>query len=372
VVVGHWVELPTICLVFCLSISIKFVATGSIYVRVEFLSVMETFKLEIDLMQPLQVRLVECKLVLLALMWMQHDENQQSNIPVDYSSPLLVDNSEWRDRSFATPDVEHFRKVSNTARIGAWDEMILLRLSHYITPHVNCLYDASFYALVVIAMHLIDAELKGIFVNSSDQYFARRLVYESFEILDKHQFGDNLKFGDEIYFTGIEEKDSLKWGMLLNYLSFKLAALGEFIMGTSDIDDEVDNEYDDLDEIEREEFDRKYERLPADYFQCKPYIEKCTDRSELLSRLVQRVVYYLFVGKEYNASRLDEIMSIPVTIRSTVTFQSNLAIATYRIGYFITASGIEEWADGKNWFLCKAFSSLMPFYNRGKKDAAGL
>lgn len=73
---------------------------------------METFKLEIDSMRSLQSRFVKCKLVMLALMWMQHDEDQQRVGSPDYSSPLLVDNSEWWDRN-GGPDVEHFRKVSN-------------------------------------------------------------------------------------------------------------------------------------------------------------------------------------------------------------------------------------------------------------------
>ena len=336
---------------------------------------MEPFKLEIDSMRwakplrrrSLQSRFVKCKLVMLALMWMQHDEDQQRIGSADYSSPLLVDNSEWWDRN-GGPDVEDFRKVSNTVRIGAWDEVMLLRLVDLLSPNPTCLHDASYYALVAIAMYLVDGELEGKFINPADQYFARRIVYQSLQTVGGKYFNGT----DSFSLTGIEDSDSLMWGLALHYLGLEIAAVGGFGMGNSDIDEKIEDFLSGMDDVERAEFDIELGFLPDGYFQCKPYIEKWTDRTVLLSKLIHRVVYYVFVGHGYDANRLDEIMSIPFNSRVSTTFQSFLVAAVYRIGYFITNSGVEEWQEGRNWLLYQAFSNLLPFYERGRKDGAKL
>ena len=327
---------------------------------------MGTFKLEIDPQGLLQSKFVKCKLVLLALMWMQYDEDQHRVESADYSSPLFVDNSEWWDRN-GGPDVEHFRKVSNTARIGAWDEVMSLRLVNALSPNPTCLHDASYFALVAIAMYLVDGELEGRFINSTDQYFARRIAYQSLKTLGEKYFSGT----DSFSLTGIEDKDHLMWGLALHYLALEIAAMGGYGMGNSDIDEDgIEYFLDNMDDVERAEVDIELGFLPDGYFQCKPYIEKWTDRTVLLSRLVHRVVYYIFVGHGYDPNCLNEIMSIPFNSRASTTFQSLLVAAVYRVGHFITNRGVEEWQSGRNWFLREAFYNLLPFYDRGRKDAA--
>ena len=328
---------------------------------------METFKLEVDIARSFKSRFIKCKLVLLALMWMQYDEDQHGDGSANYSSPLFVDNSEWWDRNGGS-DVEHFRKVSNTARIGAWDEVMSLCLVDLLSPNPTCLHDASYSALVAILMHLVDNELEGRFINSTDQYFARKIAYQSLKTLGEKYFIGT----DSFSLTGIEDSDNLMWGFALHYLALEIAAVGGFGMGNSDIDDKIEDFLEGMNDVERAEFDIELGFLPDGYFQCKPYIEKLTDRTVLLSKLIHRVVYYVSVGHGYDANRLDEIMSIPFNSRVFTTFQSLLVAAVYRIGYFITTSGVEEWQEGKNWLLYQAFSNLLPFYERGRKDGAKL
>jgi hypothetical protein len=59
-----------------------------------------------------------CKLMLLALMWIQSDEDSQNQLTSDYSSSLRVENLTWLGETSVGEDVEHFCDVSNTTRIG--------------------------------------------------------------------------------------------------------------------------------------------------------------------------------------------------------------------------------------------------------------
>lgn len=329
---------------------------------------METFKLEVDIARSFKSRFIKCKLVLLALMWMQYDEDQHGDGSANYSSPLFVDNSEWWDRNGGS-DVEHFRKVSNTARIGAWDEVMSLCLVDLLSPNPTCLHDASYSALVAILMYLVDNELEGRFINSTDQYFARKIAYQSLKTLGEKYFIGT----DSFSLTGIEDGDPLMWGLALHYLALEVVAIGDFGMANSDIDEEgIEDFLDNMDDVERAEFNIQLGFLPDGYFQVLPYVEKWTDRTAVLSRLIHRIVYYIFVGHRYDANCLNEIMSIPFNSRVPTTFQSLLVAAVYRVGYFITNRGVEEWQESRNWFLYEAFSNLLPFYNRGRKDAAEL
>ncbi|OKH20732.1 hypothetical protein NIES593_17930 [Hydrococcus rivularis NIES-593] len=120
-----------------------------------------------------------CKLMLLALMWIQFDEDSQNQLTPDYSSPLQVENLTWLGETSVGEDVEHFCDVSNTARIGVWGEILELKLVDLIADLPTCLHDASWFALLAITMMLVDKELEGICVHPQDEYFARTIALES-------------------------------------------------------------------------------------------------------------------------------------------------------------------------------------------------
>ncbi|MBE9003938.1 hypothetical protein IQ259_02545 [Fortiea sp. LEGE XX443] len=120
-----------------------------------------------------------CKLMLLALMWIQFDEDSQNQLTPDYSSPLQVENLTWLGETSVAEEVEHFCDVSNTARIGVWREILELKLVDLIADLPTCLHDASWFALLAITMMLVDKELEGICVHPQDEYFARTLALES-------------------------------------------------------------------------------------------------------------------------------------------------------------------------------------------------
>ncbi|OCQ93404.1 hypothetical protein BCD64_00435 [Nostoc sp. MBR 210] len=120
-----------------------------------------------------------CKLMLLALMWIQFDEDSQNQLTPDYSSPLQVENLTWLGETSVGEEVEHFCDVSNTARIGVWGEILELKLVDLIADLPTCLHDASWFALLAITMMLVDKELDGICVHPQYEYFARTLALES-------------------------------------------------------------------------------------------------------------------------------------------------------------------------------------------------
>ncbi|MDM9384631.1 hypothetical protein QUB80_28595 [Chlorogloeopsis sp. ULAP01] len=120
-----------------------------------------------------------CKLMLLALMWIQFDEDSQNQLTPDYSSPLQVENLTWLGETSVGEEVEHFCDVSNTARIGVWGDILELKLVDLIADLPTCLHDASWFALLAITMMLVDKELEGICVHPQDEYFARTLALES-------------------------------------------------------------------------------------------------------------------------------------------------------------------------------------------------
>lgn len=124
-----------------------------------------------------------CKLILLALMWIQSDEDSQSQLAPDYSSPLRVENLTWLGETYVGEDVEHFCDVSNTTRIGVWGEILELKLVDLVTNLPTCLHDASWYALLVITMMLVDLELDGVYLHPQDKYFARSIALDSLEQL---------------------------------------------------------------------------------------------------------------------------------------------------------------------------------------------
>ncbi|BAU04534.1 MULTISPECIES: hypothetical protein [Nostocales] len=120
-----------------------------------------------------------CKLMLLALMWIQFDEDSQNQLTPDYSSPLQVENLIWLGETSVGEEVEHFCDVYNTARIGVWEEILELKLVDLIADLPTCLHDASWFALLAITMMLVDKELDGICVHSQDEFFARTIALES-------------------------------------------------------------------------------------------------------------------------------------------------------------------------------------------------
>ncbi|RUR85350.1 hypothetical protein DSM107007_23850 [Nostoc sp. PCC 7120 = FACHB-418] len=117
--------------------------------------------------------------MLLALMWIQFDEDSQNQLTPDYSSPLQVENLTWLGETSVGEEVEHFCDVSNTARIGVWGEILELKLVDLVTDLPTCLHDASWFALLAITMMLVDKELDGICVHPQDEYFARTIALKS-------------------------------------------------------------------------------------------------------------------------------------------------------------------------------------------------
>ncbi|NMF63273.1 hypothetical protein DP113_34610 (plasmid) [Brasilonema octagenarum UFV-E1] len=119
-----------------------------------------------------------CKLILLALMWIQSDEDSQLSLTPDYSSPLQVENLTWLGETYVKEDVEHFCDVSNTVRIGVWGEILELKLVDLIADLPKSLHDASWFALLAINMMLVDKELNGVYVHPQDEYFARTIALD--------------------------------------------------------------------------------------------------------------------------------------------------------------------------------------------------
>ena len=132
-----------------------------------------------------------CKLILLALMWIQSDEDSRNQLTPDYSSPLQVENMTWLGETYVGEDVEHFCDVSNTVRIGVWVEILELKLVDLIADLPTCLHDASWYALLAITMMLVDKELDRMYVHPQNECFARSIALDSLA-----QLGDSyLAFG---------------------------------------------------------------------------------------------------------------------------------------------------------------------------------
>jgi hypothetical protein len=129
-------------------------------------------------------RVTTCKFIFLALMWLQSDEDKQTSLQDDYMSPLSIENSEWYEERYPDSDVEHFRDVSNTVRMGIWTLILQRELSDELDDLPTCLHDASRYALFGIAMMLVDKELEGVCLHPQDKYFARSTVLESLQLLD--------------------------------------------------------------------------------------------------------------------------------------------------------------------------------------------
>lgn len=119
-----------------------------------------------------------CKLILLALMWIQSDEDSQLSLTPDYSSPLQVENLTWLGETYVKEDVEHFCDVSNTVRIGVWGEILELKLVDFIADLPKSLHDASWFALLAINMMLVDKELNRRYVHPQDEYFARTVALD--------------------------------------------------------------------------------------------------------------------------------------------------------------------------------------------------
>lgn len=179
-----------------------------------------------------------CKLMLLALMWIQFDEDSQNQLTPDYSSPLQVENLTWLGETSVGEEVEHFCDVSNTARIGVWGEILELKLVDLIADLPTCLHDASWFALLAITMMLVDKELEGICVNPQDEYFARTLALESLADLSDSYLAKGHPYLD--FPLSLEDAKSL---LPVNKKQELEIELEKFIVNTyeHDFDDEAPN-----------------------------------------------------------------------------------------------------------------------------------
>jgi hypothetical protein len=148
-----------------------------------------------------------CKLVLLALMWIQGDEDNQRSLSAEYSSPLRVENSTWLENTHAEEDIEHFRDVSNTVRMGIWLEVLQQRLLDTVSDLPTCLHDASLYALLAINLMLVDKELDGVYVHPQNEYFARAIAYETLSQLGNSEMTRGCPYMD--FPLSLEEAKSL-------------------------------------------------------------------------------------------------------------------------------------------------------------------
>ncbi|MBD2613970.1 hypothetical protein H6G94_22280 [Nostoc punctiforme FACHB-252] len=179
-----------------------------------------------------------CKLILLALMWIQFDEDSQNQLTPDYSSPLQVENLTWLGETSVGEEVEHFCDVSNTARIGVWGEILELKLVDLIADLPTCLHDASWFALLAITMMLVDKELEGICVHPQDEYFARTLALESLADLGDSYLAKGHPYLD--FPLSLEDAQSL---LPVNRKQELEIELEKFIVNTyeHDFDDEAPN-----------------------------------------------------------------------------------------------------------------------------------
>ncbi|MBD2497285.1 hypothetical protein [Nostoc sp. FACHB-280] len=179
-----------------------------------------------------------CKLMLLALMWIQFDEDSQNQLTPDYSSPLQVENLMWLGETYVGEEVEHFCDVSNTARIGVWREILELKLVDLIADLPTCLHDASWFALLAITMMLVDKELDGICVHPQDEYFARSLALESLADLSDSYLAKGHPYLD--FPLSLEDAKSL---LPVNRKQELKIELKKFIIDTyeNDFDDEAPN-----------------------------------------------------------------------------------------------------------------------------------
>lgn len=179
-----------------------------------------------------------CKLMLLALMWIQFDEDSQNQLTPDYSSPLQVENLTWLGETYVGEEVEHFCDVSNTARIGVWREILELKLVDLIADLPTCLHDASWFALLAITMMLVDKELEGICVHPQDEYFARTLALESLADLSDSYLAKGHPYLD--FPLSLEDAKSL---LPVNRKQELEIELEKFIVNTyeHDFDDEAPN-----------------------------------------------------------------------------------------------------------------------------------
>ncbi|MBD2212770.1 hypothetical protein H6G27_23265 [Nostoc linckia FACHB-104] len=179
-----------------------------------------------------------CKLILLALMWIQFDEDSQNQLTPDYSSPLQVENLTWLGETSVGEEVEHFCDVSNTARIGVWGEILELKLVDLIADLPTCLHDASWFALLAITMMLVDKELDGICVHIQDEYFARTLTLDSLADLGDSYLAKGHPYLD--FPLSLEDAKSL---LPVNRKQELEIELEKFIINTYeyDFDDEAPN-----------------------------------------------------------------------------------------------------------------------------------
>ncbi|MBD2468928.1 hypothetical protein [Nostoc sp. FACHB-145] len=179
-----------------------------------------------------------CKLMLLALMWIQFDEDSQNQLTPDYSSPLQVENLTWLGETSVGEEVEHFCDVSNTARIGVWGEILELKLIDLIADLPTCLHGASWFALLAITMMLVDKELERICVHPQDEYFARTLALESLADLGDSYLAKGHPYLD--FPLSLEDAQSL---LPVNRKQELEIELEKFIVNTyeHDFDDEAPN-----------------------------------------------------------------------------------------------------------------------------------
>ncbi|MBD6615411.1 hypothetical protein FNW02_06020 [Komarekiella sp. 'clone 1'] len=183
-----------------------------------------------------------CKLILLALMWIQSDEDSQNQLTSDYSSSLRVENLTWLGETSVGEDVEHFCDVSNTTRIGVWGEILELKLVDLIADLPTCLHDASWFALLAITMMLVDKELDRVCVHPQDEYFSRTIALESLVYLGYSYLAKGHPYLD--FPLSLEDAKSL---LPVNKKQELEIELEKFIIDT--YEDDFDDEYPDVNEL---------------------------------------------------------------------------------------------------------------------------
>ncbi|MEC4819689.1 MAG: hypothetical protein SAK29_41430 [Scytonema sp. PMC 1069.18] len=107
----------------------------------------------------------------------------------------------------ADEDIEHFRDVSNTVRMGIWLEVLQQRLLDTASDLPTCLHDASLYALLAINLMLVDKELDGVYIHSQNEYFARAIAYETLSQLGNSEMTRGCPYMD--FPLSLEEAKSL-------------------------------------------------------------------------------------------------------------------------------------------------------------------
>lgn len=121
-------------------------------------------------------------------------------------------------------------------------------------------------------------------------------------------------------------------------------------------------------EFEVEDKFGNYEPVPVDYFLIKDYVAGILPREQAMPRLVQLVLYRLYVGESFKLEDIDKLSDITTPLRSALSVQSALTLAAYRCGVLLAQYKLLPCGYGKA-VIDELFPSLDTFFQRGMSVA---